>query len=180
MTDLSRDSVINVIDRGIKEGIRVTIENKCYGSAVILILSGIDTMAYLSMPETQEDVQKTDFIGWVDKYLRFPCKEQLTGLDMYGARCGMLHSYSSNSKLCREGKCRQIGYMDNSRPEIIYDPKKSTELVMVSVEALRNSFFNGVDKFLIDLFSDKKKSLLAEKRFQWLVHSIPYESVQTR
>lgn len=176
MKDFSLDPIINVVHNGIKEGIRIALANKCYGSAVILILSAIDTMAYLSMPENQDDVQRNNFVEWVNKYIKFSCKEQITGLDLYGARCGMLHNYSTQSKLSREGKCRQIGYMDKSIPEVIYKPEISKELVMVSIEALADTFFKGIDQFLIDLFLDKNKSIIAEKRFDKIVHTLPYRS----
>jgi hypothetical protein len=51
MVDLSRDPIINAIQNGIKRGIRVALENGCLGSAVILILCGVDAMAYLAMPD---------------------------------------------------------------------------------------------------------------------------------
>ncbi len=174
MSNFSRDPIINVVHNGIKEGIRAAIDNKCFGSAVVLILSGIDTMAYLNMPQTQQDVQKKDFVDWSEKYIIFPCKEQLTGLDFYSARCGMLHTYSVHSRLSREGKCRKIGYMDKSIPEVIYNSVVSKELVMVSIEGLVKAFFEGIDKFLIDLFSDKLKSKTVEERFKKIVHTLPY------
>jgi hypothetical protein len=175
MTDLTRDPIINVINNGIKRSIRVTFENECFAATVILIYSGIDTMAYLNMPENQEDVQKKDFIDWVERYLKFRCKEQLSGNDVYGARCGMLHSYSVVSKLSREGKCRRISYGNKMKPEIIYNPKVSKQDVVVSIEGLVESFLDGVDKFLIDLFANKKKAKIAENRLQTLVHTLPYK-----
>jgi len=71
MTDLSRDPIINAVHNGIKRGIRVAIENDCLGSAVILILSGIDSMAYLAMPATQDDVTRSDFVRWAEQYIKF-------------------------------------------------------------------------------------------------------------
>ena len=174
MNSFSRDTIINVVHNGIKEGIRVAINNKCYGPAVVLILSGIDTMAYLNMPQTQQDVQKKDFVEWSERYIKFPCNEQLTGLDLYGARCGMLHTYSVHSRLSRQGDCRQIGYMDKSIPEIIYNPAVSKEFVMVSIEGLAIAFFEGIDKFMIELFSDRLKAKTAEERFKKIVHTLPY------
>lgn len=174
MTELNLDPIINVVQNGIKKGIRVAIENNCYGAAVILILSAIDTMAYLNMPQSQEDVQRKNFVEWADKYIKFPCKEQVTGTDLYGARCGMLHNYATQSKLSREGKCRQIGYMDESVPEVIFNPEISQELVMVSIEALADVFFKGVDQFMIDVFSDTNKAPIAEERFKKIVHTLPY------
>lgn len=176
MTDLSQDPIINVVHNGIKRGIRVTLDNECYGSAVVLILSGIDTMAYLNMSENQQEVKPQDFINWCEKYIKFPCKEQLTGLDLYGARCSMLHQYGSQSKLSRKGECRQIGYMDKSVPEIVYNPQVSKDVVMVSIRALSESFFNGIDKFMIDLFSDTAKAKIAEKRFETIVHTSRYRN----
>lgn len=100
MADLSRDPIINAIHNGIKRGIRGALENDCLESAVILlILCGIDAMAYLAMPASQEDVTRSDFVRWVERYSKFPCKEQLTGLDLYGARCSMLHTVKNLPRL---------------------------------------------------------------------------------
>lgn len=173
MSDLSQDPLINAVDNGIKRGIRVAIENKCLGSAVILILSGIDTMAYIAMPDSQDDVTRGDFVRWADQYIKFPCREQLTGWDLYGARCAMLHNYGTASGLSRNGKCRQIGYMGKSVPEVQFNPNVSNVLVLVSVPALGDAFFSGVDKFLLALFTDKEKAPIAEERLKKLVQAIP-------
>ncbi len=171
MNDLSRDPVFNVIHNQIKRSIRVLIENECLGAAVQLIYSGIDTMAYLGLPENQEEVKQKDFIAWAERYIRFPCKEQLTGADLYGARCGLLHTYSPYSAKSRKGECRLIGYKGKMVPEVKYDPKINKDLVMVSVSALVEVFFKGVDQSLINLFSDSKKSKLVEERLENLAHS---------
>ena len=54
-------------------GVEVAIQNNCLASAVILVLSGIDSMAFLNMPASQTDVTRTDFIKWADRYIKFPC-----------------------------------------------------------------------------------------------------------
>jgi len=169
MNDFSKDPVVNAIYQGINRGIRIAIDNQCYGSAVILILSAIDSMAYLGMPPGQEDVTRDDFVKWADKYIKLPCDQQLTGLDLYGARCGMLHAYSTTSRLQRQGKCRHVTYADRAIPQIIYDPEVSPDLVIVSVEALAQAFFEGVNKFVVDLYSDPQKARLADERFQGVV-----------
>jgi hypothetical protein len=176
MSGTERDPIINAIYGGIKRGIQVTIENECLDSAVKLILSGMDHMAYLSMPESQEDVRRADFVKWVDRYIELPCEEQLSGLDLYGARCAMLHTFGVVSKLSRKGQCRIVGYMDESVPEVRYNPEVSRELVMVSVPALAEAFFRGIDRFLIDLFSDKKKAEIAEKRLGGLIQKLPWRT----
>ena len=174
MSSFIQDPVINAVHSGIKCGIRVTLEKKCLGSAVILILSGIDAMAYLGMEAGRDDVSRSDFVEWADRYIKFPCKEQLTGLDLYGARCAMLHSYGTASALSRTGKCRQIGYLDKSVPEVCFNPTVSQSLVLVSVPALAEAFFTGVDRFLVDLFADRNNAPLAENRLKTLVQSFPF------
>jgi hypothetical protein len=131
-------------------------------------------MAYLNMPNVQQDVERQDFIEWADRYIHFPCKEQVTGLELYSARCGMIHSHSIISRFTRKGKCRQIGYVDQSIPEVSYNPAVSTDLVMVSISALAEVFFNGVDKFLVDAFSDKNKAKIVEQRLDKLVQLLPF------
>jgi hypothetical protein len=175
MVDLRQDPVMNAIHNGIRKGIVIALENRCFGSAVILILSGIDAMAYLSMPDGQDDVKGEDFIAWAEKYVRFPGGEQLTGADLYGARCAMLHSYGVRSRMSRQGKCRMIGYMDESNPPIRFNPHVSKELVLVSVPALRDALFQGMDRFLIDVYKNpkSKEAQLANERFKTLVHDYP-------
>ena len=173
MADLARDPVINAINNGVRRGIEVTVANGCYGSAVILICSGIDSMAYLAMPKEQMDVAGRDFIEWADRYIRFPCKDQLTGADLYGARCAMVHTYSVHSKMSREGKARLIGYMDKSVPEVRYNPDVNKQLVLVSVPALAEAFFKGIERFLVDAFSDKERAPIIEARMRNLIQCLP-------
>jgi hypothetical protein len=170
---MEKDPIRKAIYGGIKKGIQVTVENNCYGSAVILIFSGIDSMAFLNMPESQTDVKRTDFIDWVDRYMKFPCKEKLTGADLYGARCAMLHTYGVVSKMSRDGKCRMVGYMSESVPEIRFNPGVNKNFVLVSVPALAESFYKGIDEFLVNLFTNKEKVRVAEDRLKWFVQELP-------
>jgi hypothetical protein len=174
MSEVPQASISNVIHVGIKQGIEMLLEQQCYRSAVILIYAGIDAMSFLSLPEGQQDVTRAAFIRWAEQYLHFPCQEQLTGLDLYGARCGMLHNYSVMSRLSREGKCREIGYVDQSDPEVIYNPQAAPDQVFVSIAGLAEAFFKGVDRFIIDVFGDPIRAPLARKRLGELVHSVPY------
>lgn len=168
MAELDKDGVINAINDGIRHGIKVVIDNGCFGSVVILIFSGMNAMAFLGMPKGQKGVSRGDFISWAKRYIKFPCRDQLSGANMYGARCGILHNYSSNSRMPWNGECRIVGYMDRSVPEVRYNPEFSKEQVLVSVQALAEAFFRGVDQFLIDLFSD-------EEWLRKLVHCLPYD-----
>jgi hypothetical protein len=161
---IKADPVYSAIQDGIKADIEFCLQHKRLRATVILIYAGIDTMATLDMPAGQGEVTREDFIRWTERYIRFQSKERPTGLDLYGARCGYLHSYGSESRLSKQGKCRQIGYVDQCDPEVRYDAKASTELMIVSIGALKRAFFEGIDAFLVDVYANKKKAPVVDGR----------------
>ena len=171
-TPFSQDPIINVIHNSIRKGINVTLENECDASAIILMLSAIDAMAYLAMPDGQQDVRQDDFTMWADRYIHFPGNVQLTGADLYGARCAMLHSFGAQSKTSRNGQCRVILWMGEADPVIIFRPELQPGYIFVSSVALRDALFEGMDRFLVDLYKNpnSKEAKLANKRFQSFVH----------
>lgn len=179
MTDLSRDPVVNAVNNGIRRGIQVALDSGAYGSAVILIYSGIDSMAYLDMPAEQEDVTKGDFIRWADRYIEFPCEHQVPGADLYGARCAMLHNYSVFSRMSRKGACRVVGYMDHAVPEVVFNPEVNSDLVLISVRGLAEAYFRGIDRFLVDAFSSDNRRELLESRLRRLVQCLPFRAEAT-
>lgn len=168
------DPIINAVHRGIKDDIDFVLSNRRLGAAVILIYSAMDAMACLDMPETQTQVTGADFIKWVDRYIRFPCRDQITGEELYSARCGMLHTYTIESKKTRSGKCRMISYCDRSIPEIRFDAKIAPNLVGVSIQAMKDALFRGIDDFLVHAFSDPSRIPVLEARLESLVQMFPY------
>jgi hypothetical protein len=136
MANLTRDPIVNVVYTGIKHPIRLLIDSECFPAAVTLIYSGMDAMAFLNMPPQQTDVTCDDFVQWAERYIHFPCQEQLSGLDLYGARCSVLHTHGIKSRLSRQGKCRMVGYADHMVPEVSFRPKVSADLVIVSIRGL--------------------------------------------
>src|SRR5262249_10261579 len=137
--------------------------------AVLLIYAGMDTMAYLGMPAEQQEVKRDDFIKWAENYIRFPCKEQLSGEELYAARCATLHTYGTESRMNRKEAIRQLCYMNASIPEIRSAPTQP-HLAIVSIPALAEAFFQGIDRFIVDLFTDSRRRPIAEARFQKIMH----------
>lgn len=144
----------NVID-SICGDIKKARNSGILGGAVILTLSAIDAMAYLAMPLEKKEVRRNDYIGWVDKYMKTDPKQpyRYRGVDLYGARCGIIHRYGVESRLSEQGKCKIFAY--NNGSEHYYNPNKSKELVILSVKRLTNDFFEAVKKFLHEIGKDK-------------------------
>jgi hypothetical protein len=73
-------------------GIDACIEKKLSGPALILIYSGIDTVGWLDSSE--DYATRTSFMKWVDAYLLQAKPLQCTALELYAARCGLLHTFT--------------------------------------------------------------------------------------
>src|SRR5262245_13001345 len=103
---LAEEPLTNAIYLGIKQDIDTLLRANGYRGALILTYAAIDCMASLAMPDGRTEVRRQDFVEWAQKYIRFPGKHQLTGMELYGARCALLHQYGTESRSSREGKCR--------------------------------------------------------------------------
>jgi hypothetical protein len=91
----------------------------------------------------------------------------------------MLHAFGAQSKMSRNGQCRVVLWMDRAVPPIIFRPQRHPGYVMVSIAALKDALFEGMDRFLIDLYKqpNSKEAKLADKRFRSFVHRTPTDQV---
>ena len=169
------DPIQAAIYDGIKRGIEVCLENNCFGSAVILIFSGIDAMARLSMPAGKDRSTRSDFIVWCDRYLGICKSGKISGEELYSSRCAMVHEYGVDSSLTRTQGVRRIGFMNHGDPDVKFDPTIDPKFVLLSIESLSQSFFAGIDDFLIQLFSNENLKVDAERRLQWLMCEFPVQ-----
>lgn len=87
-------------------------EKKNRLGTLILLYSGIDMLASLTRPKTQMDTDGATFKDWVRTYL-LPRKPALkiTAEDIWGARCGILHTNQPDSKTSRKGVARVLQYV---------------------------------------------------------------------
>ncbi len=73
-----------------------------------LLYAGMDVMASLdSLPS--EGIQAS-FVRWINSYLLLGRSFECTALDLYAARCGVVHTFTPDSDLHRKGKVRKIQY----------------------------------------------------------------------
>ncbi|CAG0969814.1 hypothetical protein GPROT1_01479 [Gammaproteobacteria bacterium] len=134
---------------------------------------GIDALAFLNMPPEAERVRADDFITWVDRYLVFRDGLKISGIELYAARCAMVHTYTVEAILHRTGKVqRKIGYMDEALPEI-QGAADVRSLVLVSVRGLVDAFGAGVQAFLKELAKDDARRKTAANRLLEMVHEFP-------
>ena len=62
--------------------------------------------------------------------------------------------------------------MSEAVPEVRFNPAVDKYLVLVSVPALAESFYKGIDQFIVNLFSNKEKAKVAENRLKLFVQEL--------
>ncbi len=113
---------------------------------------------------------------WVETYMDFD-SGTVPGIELYGARCGMLHTYGPISDLSRKGKARLIGYSVGGGPDVI-ESSVVEGLILVSVEGLAFAFFRGIAKYLDVLIADDEKRATVTPRLLQMFHELELNSEQ--
>lgn len=85
------------------------IEDKLWLPALVLIYSYIDSLAWLGATDDNIHVS-VSFQAWADKWLLSRGNLNCSSIDLYGARCGLLHRMTSDSNLSEKGRARRIIY----------------------------------------------------------------------
>lgn len=145
------------------------LENKIKLPALLLAYTLIDIAGWLNSNEASVKARFTD---WVEKYIlpnsTLPCNS----LELYGARCGLLHSYSATSELSSAGKVRKIFYVwqpsrveDHSKLISLYEElmtrlgKTPEQIIAIQVEDIFAALKTGVEKFLSEIASDPQRAV---------------------
>lgn len=146
------------------ESLKYNLAGGYINAALILCFSYLDAMASLTMPENQARGTRTDFINWVNKYMKTDPVQpyQYDGMDFYGARCGLIHQYSPYSDLSKAGSCKLFAY--STYPDHAYNPADDSTLVVVSAPRLIQDFFKAMTLFMKELLSDPQLMTLVSKR----------------
>jgi len=155
------NDLLNAIDHCVATRLR--------GPALILIYSTIDFAGWLY---SDNQSVRTRFTEWVDRYLLPGSALNCNSLDLYGARCGVIHSQSAASDLSKTGKVKKIAYAwaPSHRSDLEkligldvqiakrLGVEKDPEFVALQVENLTQALCQGVDRFLRELATDTKRA----------------------
>jgi hypothetical protein len=77
-------------------------------SCLTLLYSAIDILA--SLEKHPHDGTKASFVRWVDTYMLPNRAFRFSSIDLYAARCGIIHAFSAESDLSRTGQANKIVY----------------------------------------------------------------------
>lgn len=140
-------------------------------ASLAMIFVGIDAMAWLSLPIDRNSVKRDDFCNWVDAYLKAEPGEsyQYAGIDLYAARCALLHTYGSLSDLhVRSNPPKTFGYLDNGPHQT-----DGSQIVLISIGLLIEDFRMAVESFLSTVLKDADLKARINKRIPALVTMWP-------
>lgn len=136
---------------------RICSENKYHLAALKLIYSGIDNLGWLTRPHERLLNNRNDFMLFADNYLLPGSGLDLTSIDLYGARCGLLHSNISESNLSQSKKARKINYKNEELSE--EEDKEhlnlnNPDIVLISTLDLLNAYDMSIDKLNLEISRD--------------------------
>jgi hypothetical protein len=178
------DNAIEVWLRSRIQAISLCLKSGLPEDALTLIYSGIDTLGFLDAPLGQLWATEVSFEAWSDRYI-VPSLRPVVGtspsaVDLFGARCGILHTSTSFSQLGKKGAAREIWYQYRGKSAVNLTLDTPGMPLLIDIDQFANVFEVGGARFVADLKMEKVRFDRAEARaarfFSWGVRSSPASS----
>ena len=132
------------------ESIAILLESLHEKPALILLYSGIDILGAL---DTDDGLARQEsFVRWADVFMKPLDQLGCSGLELYSARCGLLHALSPLARLTKAGKAREFAYV--TYPPFSPDQNVAGDLFVVHLPMLWVAFRDGAKRFIDDVGRD--------------------------
>lgn len=116
--------------------------------AIMLVYAGLDGFAWLSRPTGIPDVRGEDFKTWVRDFLLPGSGLNCSDEDVWSARCAVLHTQTSESRLSRSGDAKPLWYAIGGGLAYIPVMASSPKLAeLVDIKDLLAAFQQAVNRF---------------------------------
>ena len=134
--------------------------------ALVLGYTTIDALGWMTAVDSTEQVRKR-FTAWTDEYL-IPAsrgKIQCTAIELYAARCGILHTFTSESDLGKQPGVRTVAYAwGKARREDLELALRRTRAPAVAMHV--SDFTEAVRHGTADCFERAQSDLALAQRMQ--------------
>lgn len=143
-------------------------------SAIAMAYICIDVMALLSLPDNRNMQTRQDFIDWIDSYLKGHPDQpyQYRGIDVYGARCAMVHAFGSEADFhTKNPDAIKFGYHDGGKHA--YHPEVDKSLVIIGTASFLDDVVRAVQSFLEACQADPALRTRAEARLPHVLATMP-------
>ncbi len=141
------------------KGIELCLKEKLQFPTLSLIYTVIDNLAYIAYGDI--GVEKR-YKKWITEYMFKEKNLNVTPMDLYSARCAILHTLTPNSKKTNEKKASVIAYSWGNYDVNILDKSISysnKELKALHINDLYDSLRKGTIKFLNSEILKEKECL---------------------
>ena len=159
--DRTQPTLGNLVD-DLRASIVLLLEALKPMSAMILVYSAVDILGAL---DSDDGIATRDtFIDWANRYMDPAGALGCSGLDLYSARCGLLHNWSPVTRLTKAGTAREFIYVLD-RPLSL--PKQSSSgPVIVHPSWLWLSYRDGSSRFVAETTNDEARLLRVNKNLE--------------
>ena len=166
-------------ERGLRAGVRACQQAKCVVSALTLIYSAVDALAALTRKETQTKATRAEFLAWTRAYLLPELGGSLSAEDIYGARCGVVHTLAPTSDLSKKGEAKLIIYKwrHGHRPDDPQLLERARSATVVEIEALVEALDVAVRSFERQIDSDVELQARVKSNIEDLLCYEPWHPV---
>lgn len=140
------------------EAINCCETNKFFLPELMLIYSGIDIVA--SLERRKDEGTKSSFTRWVEKYLLKAVSLPCTAIELYAARCGILHTLTSRSDLSRKGQVREVLYAwGTGKAPVLQEAARCLgyDYTVIHLSQLNEAFRKGVTMFLEEVSQEQER-----------------------
>ena len=140
-------------------------ENKV-NPALILLYSAIDSFSFLTDRENKKSKQA--FLDWVTTWMINGHEIDCKAIDIYAARCGLLHRQTSESDLSLKNEAKEFYYVHGLKPiEPLQHALSNLEttrdkVIPIRIEVLVSSFRQG----MADCMAEIRKDVDWDKSFR--------------
>ena len=157
------------VTQNLLEVIQYCLDKVALGPALILLYSGIDTMAWLDRDVKHDDVLPGDFENWVKDFMLPGTNLRCKPSDLYAARCSVLHSHAAESRLSRKQAAKPIFYAFGNRTsqelqEHIDESKDYSDTIAIQIESLVDAFRKGIERFNQNLSENSERANKVHQR----------------
>jgi|SRR4030042_5462827 len=143
------------------------IAEKLIMPALVLIYSAIDSVSWIASDNENQTVRER-FQTWVNEWMLQKYPLPCTAIELYAARCGILHTLTPDSDLTIKKGVRRIAYAwGKAQQKELDESIKQTNypgIVAVHVNDIVSSFKNGFTDFIQALETDEVKRELFIKK----------------
>jgi len=152
------------------ESIEDCLDKRRLLPCLILVYSGIDIISSLEPGRASGSA----FMAWADKYLLKAVPLACTPSDLWGARCGILHTFSAESDMSKKGQARCIVYAwGNANTGDLASAGKELgrHECVIHMRELINGFRSGLANYVEEVMrDDNRRKQLEAGASTWFTH----------